>query len=391
MAMKILYGVTKSNFGGAQRYVFELAEYAKSQGHDVSVTCGGDGLLVDRLRDIDIPVYTLDTVQRDIALLKEVKTLWKLFHLMRQIRPDAVHLNSPKLGGLGSVVARLAGVKKIIYTNHGWPFKEHRPFWHIILIKFFSFLTILFNTKVIVLSKKELDMVKHWPLISVFDSKTNTGKLVVIPNGVQSFELINKSEALDALLGTKRAEEIRQLSPIIFGNISELHQNKGYIYALQGIHTYLHTLKTPLDTDIHFVIVSDGEEKNALKSIVANLNLESYVTFAGYIRDARTYFKAFDVCMMTSIKEGLPFTLLEAGYARVPIITTSVGGIPELIQDKETGLLIAPHDHMEVARAIQYAVQHRDHMSCYAERLKHHVDTSFSFDTQAPHILKLYK
>ncbi len=387
MAMKILYGVTKSNFGGAQRYVFELAEYAKSRGHEVFVTCGGDGLLVDKLREIDIPVFTLDSVQRDIAITKEIKTLWKLFQIMRKIQPDAVHLNSPKLGGLGSVIARLAGVKKIIYTNHGWPFKEHRPLWQIILIKFFSFLTILFNTKVIVLSKKELDMVRHWPFISLFDSK----KLIIIPNGVKSFEIIDKEKALEALLGTKRAEEIRHLSPIVFGNISELHQNKGYIYALQGIHTYLHSLKTPLDPNIHFVIVSDGEEKDSLKSIVLNLNLEPYITFAGYISDARKYFKAFDICMMTSIKEGLPFTLLEAGYARVPIIATSVGGIPELIQDKETGLLISPQDHMEVARAIQYAVQNQNHMSSYAERLKYRVNTSFSFDIQAPEILKLYK
>ncbi len=387
MAMKILYGVTKSNFGGAQRYVFELAEYTKSQGHEVFVTCGGDGLLVDKLREIDIPVFTLDSVQRDIAITKEIKTLWKLFQIMRKIQPDAVHLNSPKLGGLGSVVASLAGVKNIIYTNHGWPFMEHRPFWQILLIKFFSYLTILFNTKVIVLSKKELDMVIHWPLIPLLAKD----KITVIANGVKEFDIVEKEHALEALLGTKRAEEIRQVSPIIFGNISELHQNKGYIYALQGIHTYLHSLKTPLDPHIHFVIVSDGEEKDSLKSIVRNLNLESYITFAGYISDARKYFKAFDICMMTSIKEGLPFTLLEAGYARVPIITTSVGGIPELIQDRETGLLISPQDHMEVARAIQYAVQNQNHMSSYAERLKHRVNTSFSFDVQAPQILELYK
>jgi glycosyltransferase involved in cell wall biosynthesis len=387
MAMKILYGVTKSNFGGAQRYVFELAEYTKSQGHEVFVTCGEDGLLVDKLREIDIPVFTLDSVQRDIAITKEIKTLWKLFQIMRKIQPDAVHLNSPKLGGLGSVVASLAGVKHIIYTNHGWPFMEHRPFWQILLIKFFSYLTILFNTKIIVLSEKELDMVIHWPLMPLLAKD----KITIIANGVKEFVIVEKEHALEALLGTKRAEEIRQLSPIIFGNISELHQNKGYTYALQGIHTYLHSLKTPLDSHIHFVIVSDGEERDSLKSIVRDLNLESYVTFAGYITDARKYFKAFDICMMTSIKEGLPFTLLEAGYARVPIITTSVGGIPELIQDKETGLLIAPQDHMEIARAIQYAVQNQNQMSSYAERLKHRIDTSFSFDVQALKILKLYK
>lgn len=387
MAMKILYGVTKSNFGGAQRYVFELAEYAKSCGHEVFVTCGGNGVLVDKLHEINIPVFPLDSVQRDIAILKEVKTLWKLYNLVRKLKPDVIHLNSPKLGGLGAVVARLAGIKKIVYTNHGWPFKEHRPLWQIALIRFFSFLTILFNRRIIVLSQKELEMVKHWPIISF----TAKHKIVVIPNGVKDFSPVDKKIALQSLLGTEGAEEIQKKSPVIFGNISELHQNKGYIYALQGIHTYLTTLRKPEDPLIHFIIVSRGEEEEKLKSIVRNLDISEHVTFTGYIQDARKYLNAFDVFMMTSIKEGLPFALLEAGFVGIPVITTDVGGIPEIIIDQKNGILIPIKDQYAIAKTIRFAIDHQDTMHQYAKVLKNEIHDTFNFNAIAPQILKLYR
>lgn len=386
MAMKILYGVTKSNFGGAQKYVCELAEYAKSCGHEVYVTCGGDGLLIDKLREINIPVFPLESAQRDIALQKEIKTLWTLYNLVQKLKPDVVHLNSPKLGGLGAVVARLAGIKQIIYTNHGWPFKEHRPLWQIILIRFFSFLTILCNTKIIVLSQKELEMVQHWPVISYTAKK----KIVVVPNGVTGFTTVEKTTALQSLLGIEGAKEIQKKSPIIFGNIAELHQNKGYIYALQGIHTYLTTLRKPEDPLIHFIVVSRGEEEEKLKAIVRNLDISEYVTFTGYIQDARKYLCAFDVFMMTSIKEGLPFALLEAGFAGIPVITTDVGGIPEVIMDQKNGILVPIKDQRAIAGAIQFAVDNQDTMHKYAKVLKKEIDTTFNFTSIAPRILKLY-
>ena len=146
---KILYAVTKSNFGGAQRYVFELAEAAKNKNYEVHVACGGSGQLIQKLNGIHIPVHPLDYAKRDVDIVNEVKTLYALYKIIKKIQPDVVHLNSPKLGGLGSVVARIAGVSRIIYTNHGWPFMEERPLWQTVLIKFFSWSSIMYSALII--------------------------------------------------------------------------------------------------------------------------------------------------------------------------------------------------------------------------------------------------
>ena len=133
--MKILYGITKSNFGGAQRYVFDLAKAAQEHEHDVSVLCGGDGLLASKLKAKNINVITLDKLERDISITKEISSFFQILKFLREEKPDIFHINSSKMGGLGGLAGRLTGVKKIIFTNHGWAFNEPRPNWQKILIK----------------------------------------------------------------------------------------------------------------------------------------------------------------------------------------------------------------------------------------------------------------
>ena len=127
--MKIVYGITKSNFGGAQRYVFDLTKLAHKAGHDVSVICGGEGVLVDRLRNHGIKVFALPHLKRDISIVDEIRALHFIFRTLFAENPDVFHTNSSKMGGLGNFAARLAGVRKIVFTAHGWAFDEPRPVW----------------------------------------------------------------------------------------------------------------------------------------------------------------------------------------------------------------------------------------------------------------------
>src|SRR3989344_895873 len=139
--MKILYGITKSNFGGAQRYVFELAIAMKKQGYDVAVLCGGQGLLVDKLKQKKIEVIPSDTMQRDVSIGKEFLSFFQILKVLKKEKPNVFHINSSKMGGLGGLAGRLAGTRKIIFTAHGWTFNEPRPCYEKVIIKLFAWLT----------------------------------------------------------------------------------------------------------------------------------------------------------------------------------------------------------------------------------------------------------
>jgi glycosyltransferase involved in cell wall biosynthesis len=380
--LRILYIITKSNFGGATRYVLEMAKRAKEEGFETAVAFGGSGFLKDELEKEHIPGFSLAGAQRDIDLLKEFKLLIELIRIIHTWKPTVVHLNSPKIGGVGAVAARLLGVKKIIYTNHGWPFKEDRPIWQIALIRFFSWMTILANKTIIVLSETEKDFVKNW-----VGAKN---KISVIPNGLSEFVPKDKTEALRLLLTHtgQEAEQITNTHTRIIGTISELHKNKGLGFALDGLQQYL-------DHEPHmktlFIIIGEGERRVELETQIKALNMGKNVVLAGHVPDARNYLRAFDIFLLSSVKEGLPYAILEAGFAEVPVISTSVGGIPEVIRNFETGLLIPPKRPTEIKNALIYFDEHPEMIAAMKKNLKKLVAHTYNFNSVFERTVKLYR
>ncbi len=362
---KILYVITKSNFGGAQRYVLELAKRSKEEGHETAVALGGDGVLFDKLYELGIQTFPLSSAQRDIHLTKEVKLLYRLYTIIREYKPDVLHLNSPKIGGLGAVAGRICGGQEIIYTNHGWPFKEDRPEWQKILIRFFSWLTVFLNKKVIVLSETEKSFVKSWPLIQQ--------KLYVVPIGVSDFSPLSKEVARSALIKEPVPEHT-----LVLGTISELHKNKGLSYALEGLKQYIdHNPSQP----ILFVIIGEGEQRKNLEAQIKALNIGKNVILAGHIDNARLYLSAFDIFILSSVKEGFPYAILEAGYSNIPVISTSVGGIPEVIKNFDTGFLIPPKRPQEIKNALIYILENPSILKKVAGNLKKDITEKYSFDS----------
>ncbi len=388
MKEKILFVITKSNFGGAQRYVFELATRLKKDGNEVAVALGGSGVLKTKLEEEGVEVFSISGAQRDINITKEIKVLWRLFSIFRTYKPTIIHLNSPKIGGLGAVAARLAyGLNrtskgKIIYTNHGWPFNEPRPELQQIIIRMFSWLTVFLGGTTVVLSKTERNDVKGWPFVQK--------KFMIIPNGVAEFNLIDKTEALEKLVGVDRAREWIAEKRLIIGTISELHKNKGLTFALEGLNSYIEQYP---DKKIAYIIIGDGEQRVELELLIQKLShLKSeHVVLAGHVHEAREYLQAFNLFLLSSVKEGLPFAILEAGQAGIPVISTSVGGIPEVIQNLENGILIPPRRPQEIKNALIYLDEHPKVKDVMIQKFKKKIEHTYNFEMIVVDIKKLYR
>lgn len=376
---KILFVVTKSNLGGAQKYVLEAAEAMKKEGFEVAVACGGKGILTERLAEREIPTFNIEGAQRDISIFKEIKSLFSLAGIIRKYQPDVLHLNSPKIGGLGSLLGRLFGVRKIIYTNHGWPFNEDRPRWQKMLIKALSYITIIFCHKVILLSKRELTMVAHWYI------PRHSDKFTLIPIGVQPFDTMNRDDARTALLGSSKAQIVKDKGIHVFGTIGELTKNKGYFYVLRA-------LKKLRDDGVNFIylVISDGEDLSMLEDLARELEIADCVFFLGRVDQAKKYLSAFDFFILGSIKEGLPYVLIEAGFAQVPVITTNVGGIPELIENMNGGLVVRPKRPEEIYQALSYILANPDKAEQFKQNLSNKVAYEYSFEAAALKLKQLY-
>ncbi len=304
---KILLVITKSNWGGAQRYVYDLATALPKTEFEVSVAFGQPGRLADELRRAGIATHPITSLQRDVSVSADIKSFFELLRLFRTKKPDIVHLNSSKAGGIGALAARLAGVPKIIFTAHGWPFWEVRNFLSRALIYFFSWLTALLSHKVIVVSDYDLSVAKKMPFIG--------HKAIRIYNGID----------FNFSLGS--GDVIRHSFPKgarITGTIGELTRNKNQIALIEEAKD---------SPEMYVAIVGDGEDRQYLMKKIHEYGLESRVKIMGF-HWASEVLRGFDVFALPSIKEGLPYVLLEAKAVGLPIVANQVGGVGEILDAK---------------------------------------------------------
>ncbi len=340
---KILYVITKSNWGGAQKYVYDMA--TNMANFDVVVALGGNGELKNKLEEAGVRTIHINALERDINIFNEIYVFFTLLSIFKKEKPNILHVNSSKIGGLGTLAGRITGVKNIIFTAHGWAFKDDRfSTLQQMIIKFLSWLTVLFSHKIIVLSNYERNI-----------TPGNKKKVHIIYNGIKDTKYLTREVA------RKKFPDV-PINTTWIGVIAELHKNKGLNY-LTGTLPENHSL----------IIIGAGEEK------ITGDN----VYLAGEIRDAYKYLKAFDLFVLPSVKEGLPYVIFEAGLAELPVLSTLVGGIPEIIT-KDSGILVPPKNSKEIRKNIPLLTK------THGVNLRKRILEHFSFETMLQKTKELY-
>jgi glycosyltransferase involved in cell wall biosynthesis len=305
MQQKVLYVITKSNWGGAQRYVFDLATSLPQERFEVAVAFGEPGRLAEELKAKGIKTFLLTGMQRDVSIVKEFKAFMALVRLFAKEKPDVVHLNSTKAGLLGSIAARLAGVNNVVFTAHGWPFREKRNIVARFVLALASYITALLSTTVICVSEFDLKQAEQMP-------------------GVYAVRIYNGIDPITF----GRGDVVRSHFPPgikITGTIGELNKNKNQQALIEEAKD---------KPDMHVAIVGVGELKEALEEKIKKYGLSERVKLLGFI-PAHEALKGFDTFALPSLKEGLPYVLLEARMAGLPIVANRTGGVGEILDAKD--------------------------------------------------------
>ena len=132
----------------------------------------------------------------------------------------------------------------------------------------------------------------------------------------------------------------------LIGTIANFYLNKGLVYLIEAARI--------LNSDnLMFVVIGDGAERQKLEEMIKKYNLENNFLLQGSMADAHKYLKAFDLFVLPSIKEGMPWTVLEAMAAGLPIVAAKVGGVPEMIENGKSGILVEPQNPQELVAAIK--------------------------------------
>lgn len=376
----ILLVITKSSWGGAQRYVFDLATNFSKRSEVHVATGGAGGLLISRLKQENINVSIIPSMGRDVSAIRDIKSVFELMSLILKKNPRVVHLNSSKALVVGVIATRISYIlkssrPKIFFTAHGWVFNENRNLFSKFILKFMQWSSLIFVDQIISVSEKTKRDITNWPFI---DKKIKT-----IHNGIKADDIYDQETARNII--DSGDSNSHMLTNIWLGSVSELHDNKGLDQSIEALSKIA---KNGLNW--HYFILGEGEKKDDLSALISNLGLQSNITLVGFKENASKLLKAFDIFILPSRTEALPYSILEAGIAENAVIASNVGGIPEIIADKISGLLVEPNNPTLLARAIQSLLDKPEDRTAFGKALHRQINEEFSLDKMCEETFRSY-
>jgi glycosyltransferase involved in cell wall biosynthesis len=312
--------ITLAEVGGAQSYVASLLP-ALARDFDVVVAAHGMGPLREAAAPLGAPYIPLEHVRRRINPWRDLAGLVELVRVFRRERPDILHANSSKAGVLGRLAARVAGVPIRIFTVHGWAFSAYSGvkgrlyYWGDRLVEPLTTVTIC-------VSEGERKA-------GIAAGTCDAERTVVIPNAVD----VN---------GAPRSSHQRKVPRIIA--VGRLKAPKDFLTLVRAA--------SRLPEGAETLIVGEGPDRPRLEQEINALGVTERVRLLGERYDVPKLLADADVFVLSSASEGMPVSVLEAMAAGLPVVSSRVGGVPELVVDGETGILVRPGDASALAAAL---------------------------------------
>jgi glycosyltransferase involved in cell wall biosynthesis len=346
--MKILYVITGADIGGAQKHLMDLIQYFKVLGDTVEVVAGEDGPLVDWLTDKNIPV-TIIPIPRKIEWKKDWLAFKKLRKHISQNQYDVVHCHSSKAGIIGRLAAYVNRVPKNIFTAHGFVFtdptlsKKKRVFY-IFLERVFGGLS------------SDIITVSHYDFEAGRKIGLSSRKLHVIHNALPKEDLISLHD------WEKKQVVLRNTDMKIIGFVGRLVSEKNVDMIIRLASLF----KQNSIFNIKFWLIGDGKLEYHYRKMVQEQDLEDIIIFRGNQTNVLHWMDQMHIQIITSHKEGLPYVLLEAMGRGLPVVSTDVGGVKEVLDPEGKLEVIVPvnGDQMMYERIVELLEnnQHREQL-----------------------------
>ncbi|MGB9618801.1 MAG: glycosyltransferase family 4 protein [Armatimonadota bacterium] len=321
--MKVLYVIARSVPGGAQTHVMDLIRHA-GDAFEPGLVTFEPGFLVDKAREMGVPTWIVPVPTDSINLLRDLFALRCLVRVIREFSPDLVHAHSTKSGVIARVAARMAGVPAV-FTAHGWAFTEgvadRRRKAAVAVERAAARLT----RRIICVSEYDRDL-------ALCCGVGSRDRIVVIPNGIAFSDLRTSYPKRE----TVRCVMVARFSPP--------KEQPALIRAISRVK------------EIELILVGDGELIDESRALASTLGVEDRVRFMGSRNDVPEILAECDVFALISRWEGLPYTVLEAMRAGLPVVASNVGGVSEAVIHRETGLLVPRDDLAALSNSLRYLV-----------------------------------
>jgi glycosyltransferase involved in cell wall biosynthesis len=372
--MKVLH--LSANGFTIRNLLLPQIDYLANQNLTVEAACS-PGKDVDKVQSRGYTIHPVK-ISRRFSLISNLIDILKLTRLIRNEHYDVVHVHTPFAAILGRIAAKLAGVKHIVYTAHGFPFHDQSSpaqyRFYFLIEKMAAYLTDLVLTQ----SYEDFLTAQKRGLCS-------PRKVRFLSNGIDVNRFSRRQLQPSHQTQLRHSLGIPDNADLVIGAIGRLTYKKGSGFLIEAIAKLL-----PEFPNLHAVIIGGqvvGDPKPfqaELLQRIRHLGLENHVTLTGYREDTPELLGLFDIFTLpTFTHEGLPRSILEAMAMELPVVTTDIRGCREAVLDGVNGLIVPPRDSEQLATAFKTLLRDPKRRKAYGrasrQRIEQEYDERFVF------------
>jgi glycosyltransferase involved in cell wall biosynthesis len=357
--MKIFYIITRGGSGGAQTNVLELIRGFQDK-FEVILATGEEGFLTESALSLGAKVHILPSLMRSVNPFQDIQALKEILSVIRQHKPDLLHLHSSKAGLLGRLAAKLSNTPSV-FTDHGWAFAAQLPwYWKLLAIPS-EWLAARWCSKIITVSEYDLSLAIQYGIAS-------QDKLARIYLGLP-----------DTVYRANPAK-IELAKIVMVARFSPQKNQALLLQALAGI-----------DKPFELIFVGDGPTQSQAESLTHELGLEKQVKFLGARSDVEKILKDADIFVLSTNWESFGLVLVEAMRANLPVVVSDVGGVSEVIVDGETGFLVPKSDVITMREKLTQLIANPDLRIRMGQAGRKRYETNFTIKRMLSQTSEVYK
>ena len=371
--IKLLHVITHLPIGGAQDNTLYTVELLNKDKYDISLSCNLNGELVSRAKKVKhLKLYDVPNLRREVSIINDIRAFLYLYKLIKKENFTIIHTHSSKAGFLGRIAAMLNKTPIVIHTIHGFAFHDYMN---------------SFKKNIFIYLEKLSARWTHG-LVTV----SNLNKKKVVDLGIAPIEkLKNIYSGIDlTLFINEKNDQFRKelnldSNHLLLGSVGRLSHQKDPITMIEAFCIVIKRFPSA-----HLTLVGDGELRDEILIKINQLQLNGRVHLTGNKNNPWKIYHSLDLFIMSSIYEGLGRSITEALSCGVPVVCTSVEGVPEIVRDNKTGILVPPKDPGALATGIIKSLNDMDNARKMAEEGRKFVNENFDVKKMVDDIDTLY-
>ncbi len=359
-------------------------DYFLSQNLSVEVACS-PGSEVEKLQQQGYKIHPIQ-IDRRISPLRNLRSIYQLTQLIRQNQYDLVHVHTPIAAVLGRIAAKLAGVKRIVYTAHGFPFHDRSSpseyHFYFTIEKLAAFITDLILTQ----NYEDIATAKKFNLCP-------PTKLRYLGNGVDIHRFQRDRLNPTHQIELRKSLGIPDNTDLIIGTIGRITKKKGSGYLIEAAAKLLPHYPNLQVLVIGSQLSSDPEPfQKELTQKIKSLGMEKNVILTGERPDIPEILGLLDIFTLpTFTHEGLPRSIVEAMSMNLPVVTTDIRGCREAVIHGKTGLIVPPKNTKKLAEALGILLSNYELRQSYGQASRQRVEVDYDEELVFKRLSKYYQ